>query len=110
MNQTFQQFIYCSPNSEHNFPRSLTAESLTSGQFLPIGKTISQLGISALPGTKLYLNGGVSPIVIGFTGLFEIDLSAGGAITDIKVDSASIQEIERNDSAYLIIDIAYWGS
>ncbi len=110
MNQSFQQFIYCSPGSEHNFPQNLTAESLINGRFLPADRTISQLGISALPGTRLYLNGGTAPVVVGFTGLFEIDLSAGGAITDIKVDERSIREIERNDSAYLVIDIAYWGS
>lgn len=115
MNQSFAQFIYCSPNSEHNFPRNLTAEELITGAFLyrdtrTKDKTVSQLGINALPGTKLYLNGGQTPIIVGFTGLFEIDLSAGGAITGIKVDEKSIREIERNNSAYLIIDVAYWGS
>lgn len=110
MNQSFKQFIYCASGSQHNFPNTLTFEDLITGRFLPADKTISQLGIQALPGTKLYLNGGTVPIIIGFTGLFEIDLSAGGAITNIKVDEKSLREIENNNSAYLVIDIAYWGS
>lgn len=109
MTQSFQQFIYYSPHSYKNFPTNLSADSLISGDFLPRNKTISQLGIRSIPGTKIYLNGGKIPLVIGFTGLFEIDLTAGGAISDIKVDEASIKEISKNDSAYLIIDVAFWG-
>ena len=111
MTQSFKQYIYCGRGSNHNFPLSLSAESLVNGSFLDSTLPISQLGISSLPGTKIYLNGGSVPVIVGFTGLFEIDLSAsGGEITDIRVDPKSISEIERNDSAYLVIDIAYWGA
>ena len=64
-----------------------------NGSFLDNTLPISQLGISSLPGTKFYLNGGSIPVIVGFTGLFEIDLSAGGAITDIRIDQKSINEI-----------------
>ncbi len=110
MTQSFKQYIYCGRGSNHNFPLSLSAESLVNGSFLDNTLPISQLGISSLHGTKFYLNGGSIPVIVGFTGLFEIDLSAGGAITDIRIDQKSINEIERNDSAYLVIDIAYWGA
>lgn len=110
MNQSFQQFIYHKDTSTKNFPRGLNKTLLMSGEFLPKNRSISQLGISALPGTKLYLNEGNIPLIIGFTGFFEIDLSQGGTITKITVDQQSLEEIEQNDSAYLIIDIAYWGS
>ena len=110
MNQSFQQFIYNNAQSSKNYPPDLTKEALISGNFLPANKTISQLGVRALPGTKFYLNDGAIPIIVGFTGLFEIDLTDGGSIGKMTIDAASLERIEDNDSAYLVIDIAYWGS
>ena len=104
MVKDFNQIIYCHPSSEKN-TNGVTKENLVSGtifsQYLPL----SQLGVRALPGTQFYLNGGTNPVIIGFTGLFEIDLSSGGSITGLKFDEKSIQAIEANDSAYLIVDM-----
>ena len=62
-----------------------------------------------MPGTKFYVNGTNNPVIIGFTGMFSIDLTAGGSITELTFDEDSIDEIEENDSAYLVVDIAYLG-
>jgi hypothetical protein len=35
---------------------------------------IVQLGIQSVPGTKFYLNGSNNPIIIGNTGIYELDL------------------------------------
>ncbi|MBO7080187.1 MAG: hypothetical protein J6W64_10420 [Bacilli bacterium] len=48
------------------------------------------MGVRALPGTEFYINGGATPIIIGFTGLFEIDLSEGGTITGLRFNKKSI--------------------
>lgn len=70
---------------------------------------LTQLGIQAPPGTKFYLNGNTNPVIVGFTGLFDIDLTQGGSIISLSFDSDSIKEIQQNDSAFLIVDMAYLG-
>lgn len=107
MTQLFKQFIYCNDESLKNFPLNLQASDLTSGIIFSSYTPISQLGVQAPPGTKFYLNGSENPVIVGFTGLFEIDLTAGGSINRIIFDQQSIDWIRQNDSAMIIIDIAY---
>ena len=108
MVKSFHQVIYCHPQSNKN-TFGITKENLINGsafqQYLPL----SQLGVRALPGTQFYINGGVNPVIIGFTGLFEIDLTNGGSITELKFDEKSIEAIETNDSAYLVVDMLGMG-
>ena len=68
---------------------------------------VLQLGIQSLPGTKFYLNNGNDPIIIGSTGIYELDLEGQTEITQIQMDGGSMKTINDNDSAYLIIDIIY---
>ena len=68
---------------------------------------ILQFGIQSLPGTKFYLNNGNDPIIIGSTGIYELDLEGQTEITQIQMDGGSMKTINDNDSAYLIIDIIY---
>jgi hypothetical protein len=51
---------------------------------------ISQLSIQALPGTKFYLNNSYDPIVIGYTGIYEITINNLAEITSLKFDYESI--------------------
>lgn len=104
MVKDFNQIIYCNPSSDRNTP-GITKESLVNGTAFTNYLPLSQLGVRALPGTQFYVNGGTKPVLIGFTGLFEIDLSNGGSITGLKFDESSIAAIEANDSAYLIVDM-----
>ena len=103
----FQQIIYCNADSEEN-SSGVTAEKLRTGEMFR-GRTFSQLGIQAPPGTKFYVNGGANPVIIGYTGLFQIDLTTGCAITDLRFDEKSIAFIEQNDGLYLIVDMAFEG-
>jgi hypothetical protein len=68
---------------------------------------ILQLGIQALPGTKFYLNDSAEPIIIGQTGIYELDLTNGIQITQLQIDARSITSIRDNQNAYLIVDILY---
>ncbi len=68
---------------------------------------VLQFGIQSLPGTKFYLNNGNDPIIIGSTGIYELDLEGQTEITQIQMDGGSMKTINDNDSAYLIIDIIY---
>ena len=68
---------------------------------------VLQFGIQSLPGTKFYLNNGNDPIIIGSTGIYELDLEGQTEITQIQMDGGSMKTINDNDSAYLISDIIY---
>lgn len=69
---------------------------------------IYQFGIQTLPGTKVYLNQSTTPIIIGASGVYEIDLEDTTAILNsIRIDPTSMQAINDIDNAYLIIDIVH---
>ena len=109
MQYNFKQIIFNNNTSTHNQPVGLTAESVINGAIFSGYMPIVQLGVRGLPGTKFYINGNHNPVVIGFTGLFEIDLTNKGTINSLTFDESSIAEIQRNDSAYLVVDMAYAG-
>lgn len=104
MQKKFKQIIYCHPTSSINTV-GITRDTLVTGSAFSNYLPLSQLGVRALPGTKFYINGTDSPVIIGFTGMFELDLSKGGSVTSLTFDANSLQEIENNDSAYLVIDM-----
>ena len=109
MTQNFKQFRYFNNNSSYNYPTTLTSNELISGECFKDYLPITSLGISALPGTKFYINGSDTPVIVGFTGLFELDFSQGGTILSLQFDSRSIENIKANNSSYLLIDIVYLG-
>ena len=107
MNQSIKQVLYCGENSAKNSV-GVSASSLITGEIFA-GYTIVQLGIQAPPGTKFYVNGNSNPNIIGFTGLYEVDLSAGGSIYSLSFDEQSINWIKSHDNLILIVDMAYLG-
>lgn len=86
---------------------AITSAHYVNGSVFGVCFPVLQLGIQGLPGTRFYLNEAVDPIIIGQTGIYELDLTNGIQITKITVDPRSIQEIKDNNNAYLIIDIIY---
>ena len=68
---------------------------------------IVQLGIQTLPGTKIYINNHTTPVIIGATGIYELNVDGLSNITDIQFDDASLRTIAMNDNAYVIIDYIY---
>lgn len=96
----FQQFTYTADKEE-------MVESLKDGSLFS-SMSIQQLGIQALPGTKFYINGSNSPVLVGFSGLFNLDLTDQGEITELRFDLNSLKYI-KNANSILIIDIAYTG-
>ena len=84
-----------------------TYQHYVSGLVFGDNFPILQLGIQALPGTKFKLNNAVDPIIIGLTGIYELDLMGQTEITAIQFDAQSMLNICNNDNAYLIVDIIY---
>ena len=90
---------------DENQPNSLSSLDLSSGDaFTPI----VQLGIQALPGTKFNLNANLDPIVIGVSGMYELDLTNSSAVlTSLTFEKDSLDQIDKNPDGYLIVDIVY---
>lgn len=124
--ETYQGGADPVPHSQ-NMPSDLTMNDLASGTAFATRIPIYQLGIQAIPGTKVYINSPNvgKPIVIGKTGIFELDLNDQSVITSIRVDKQSLKtmrDINYDDvyskssstydenpttEAYLLIDIIY---
>ena len=87
-----------------NQPSGATLANYVKGSVFNGYTPIVQLGIQALPGTKFYLNNSLTPIVIGSTGIYELDLDGVSEITDLRFEYNSMNAINLNSNAYLIVD------
>jgi hypothetical protein len=63
-----------------------------------------------VPGTKFYLNNSPHPIIIGFTGIYEIEFADAGRIYAIRFDKTTLDALyTTSDENRLLIDIVYEG-
>ena len=85
----------------------VTYNHFVSGDVFGTCYPVLQLGIQALPGTKFYLNEAIDPIIIGTTGIYELDLEGKTEISKIQFEARSMKLIKENENAYLIVDIIY---
>ena len=95
---------YISINGENVL---LNASHFISGEVFKLYTPMVQLGIQTLPGTELYINGSEEPIIVGLTGIYELDLKLDTKITSLRFNSGSMNTIGKNGNAYLIIDCIY---
>ncbi len=104
-----QYRFYNETDSTRNQPSTITMEKLINGKVFnePSCYPILQLGIQALPGTKFYLNSSIDPVVVGFTGIYELDLENQAEIVKLTFNKKSIETINSNANGYLIIDVLY---
>lgn len=108
MANKIKQYRFYQEGSNRNQPDGIKASDFNSGEFIGTRVPIIQLGIQALPGTRFYINGAeTEPVIIGSTGIYELDLNNNTEISEIKFDAASLQIIENNDNAGLIVDTIY---
>lgn len=105
--QVQQIRYYGAKEIEKNYPSGISYKTLVSGSAFNKYVPAIQLGIQALPGTKFYLNNAVNPIIIGYTGIYELDLNGLSEITSISFDGKSLDAISNNSNAYLIVDLIY---
>ena len=95
-------------NSDKNQPAGLTGNKLRSGSIFQQYTPMKQLGIQTLPGVKFYLNNSIEPIIVGSTGIFELNVENMTDITALSFDNTSINMINDTPStSYIIVDILY---
>lgn len=93
-----------------NQPDSLTATALASGEIFDDYTPIVQLGIQSQPGLKFNLNTNLDPVVVGASGMYELDLTNTSAVlTTLTFEKESLDLINANPDGYLIVDIVYQG-
>lgn len=101
-----KQFRYYSDTNTNNSP-SVASGAWVQGSIFTDYFPVLQLGVQSLPGTKFYLNNAAEPIIIGNTGIYELDLDGEAEITALQFSSESMAAIKANANAYVIVDIIY---
>lgn len=100
-------------NEERNEPSGAAFTAVSGAQGFANGDVFKeyypfyQLGIQTLPGTMIYLNGSEDPVIIGSTGIYELDISDGVEVFTLQVSSASLSQISAANDGYIIIDVLY---
>ena len=95
-------------DSDKNQPAKLTGNRLRSGSIFSQYTPMKQIGIQTMPGVKFYLNNSIEPIIIGSTGIYELNVENLTEITALSFDTASINMINETPStSYIIVDILY---
>lgn len=69
---------------------------------------IVQLGIQTVPGTRIKFNHSINPVVIGYSGIYELNLEqSAGVINQFSIDYNSMQIINDLPNGFFIMDIVY---
>ena len=108
MAKQVMQFRYYGENEAElakNYPSEISKSNLQNGTLFSDYYPIIQLGIQSLPGTEFALNDSNSSVIIGSTGIFELAIEGYAEITNLSFKSTSLELIDENPNAYLIIDI-----
>lgn len=101
-----KQFRYYGDGHASNYPANLTKAKLVNTNIFGEYSSITQLGIQGREGTTFYLNKSTYPIIIGETGIYEIDLENYGYITGIRFSESSLKAYDTG-SDRLLIDIIF---
>ena len=111
MAKHIMQFRYYNDEQgNNNQPEGLKAKNLAETENNVFNKytPITQLGIQALPGTRFFLNENIEgPVIIGSTGIYELDLEGISKINSLRFDPKSLELIANNPNAFLIVDVIY---
>lgn len=107
------RFYKDSANEERNEPSADEftavggASGFANGDVFKDYYPFYQLGIQTIPGTAIYLNGSEDPVIIGSTGIYELDMADGVEVFTLQINSASLAQIGSSADGYIIIDVLY---
>ncbi len=108
MAKRIRQVRYYGDGNTKNEPPSVSLQTLQTGSTFSETKRIVQLGIQTIPGMKFYINDHDYPVVVGQTGIYELNVDGISYINNLRFDASTLNVIHKNQSnAYLIIDYLY---
>ncbi len=107
MARLVKQFRYYGENNSKNYPDEANYATLAAGNIFNDYRPVTQLGIQGTPGIKFYINNSITPIMMGDTGIYEVDLQGLGSINSIRFDRNSLAIMD--DYNPLMVDIIYEG-
>ena len=107
MKHIAQVRYYGTNNANGNNSEGVAYNKLVSGSIFKNHFPMVQLNIQATPGTKFYLNNSPSYLVVGPSGIYNLNLNGVAVITALNFDAASINAIHSSTDGYLIIDYIY---
>lgn len=104
--QIMQFRYYNNEDNNDNQPKSATHGKFIDGSVFVPYLPFTKIGIQTMPGVRMYLNNDiVHPIIIGSTGIYQLDLEGISEITDLYFDITSMEMIRDSTEGYLIIDV-----
>lgn len=104
------QIRYYGDNNAKNYPNELKGSQLTTGIAFKKYMPIYQIGIQAIPGAAFSINNSTESILIGTTGIYELNVDNLTQITNLTFDKITVKNVnESNGLAYIIVDILYEG-
>ena len=95
------QIRYYGTGSNSNTDKNSLIDGSAFSSYYPI----VQLGVQALPGTMLAINNSETPLSIGATGIYELNIDGLATITSLCFFRASLTNLP-NDAS-IIVDFAY---
>lgn len=99
---------YGKDNIDKNMPRQ--GEVFFKGNWFQNINAVSHIGVQAIPGVRFYLNDSPSSLMVGQTGIYELDLGNLGIIQSFKLDFSSLKDKEEQILEYgIIVDVVYEG-
>ena len=113
MSKTIMQYRFYEKENPHNQPSDINIIDLAMGTtFLSDDiKTnyglITSIGIQTLPGTKLSINQNIDPVIVGHSGIFELDLTGKSSIYKLAFGIKSLEKIASAENGHLIVDVVY---
>ena len=107
MARKVKQFRYFGEDAAKNQPANCKMADFINGEIFTSCYPIIQLGIQAMPGAKFYVNVSDAPIIIGQTGIYELDLNGKTEISHLYFYRESMEQINELNNALLIVDIVY---
>ena len=102
MNKKIMQFRYYGTKNKNNFPANIKAVDISTEDFFKNYYPIHYIKIQGPNSIKFQINSNLNSVMLGPSGIYELDLQNFSTIEDLKFSS-----ISSTISEPLIIDLIY---
>lgn len=99
---------YGDTQRSRNSSPNVNQMTLSSGSIFHGKGRIIQIGVQTLPGMEIYINKNPNPVIVGQTGIYELNLEGISSIYELKFGITQLRTINNpTNNAYLIVDYIY---